>query len=350
MDFDPNKNYYDILGVSEDATESDIKKAFRKAAVKHHPDKWWNKEEFQKVNEAHQILSDSKKKQQYDSFRKWWFGWWWGHWWFGWFWGWDFWWFWGVDLWDIVWSVFGGGFGWGSWKPKRGDDLQKNLTITFEESFLWAKKKIKYTRKVVVEWAEKKNCPECNWLGRVSRQAQTPFGIIQTQVACPICGWLWATYTKNGKDLPNWGLETKTEIMEVNIPIWIKDDVYLKYSNKWDDWISGTPTWDLYIKIRVSDSDKYIRKWEDLYVKINITIFDMVLWWEYKVPHPEGAISVKIPKWIQIWDKIRVASKGFWKWWIFWTKWDMYVTTKTSIPKKLTKKEEKLWKDLRWDK
>ena len=99
MDFDPKKNYYDILWVSETASTDEIKKAFRKLAIKHHPDRWGSKEKFQEINEAYQVLSDEKKRWQYDAFRKWWFtgGFWWWQWGFdfgnfGWFWSW------GVDI------------------------------------------------------------------------------------------------------------------------------------------------------------------------------------------------------------------------------------------------------------
>lgn len=352
MDFDPNKNYYEILWVWEDASADEIKKAFRKAAVKHHPDRGGSKEEFQKINEANQVIWDAKKRQQYDSFRKWWFwGWFGGWWWFGWggfdfggFNGWDFG---GVDLWDIVWSVFGGWFGGWAGRPRKWDDLQKSITITFEESFLWTEKTIKYTRKKVVEWAEKKTCTTCNWSWRVARQAQTPFGVIQTQTACTACGWLGSTYVKDGKELPNWGLEEFKEIMNIEIPEWIKSDVFLKYSWKGDDWIWWTPAGDLYIKIHVSDSNKYTRKWDDIYVNVDVSVYDMVLWEEYKIPHPEWDIKVKIPKWIQIWDKVKVAKKGFWKSGIFSKKWDLYVVPKVSIPKKLSKEQEKLWKKLK---
>lgn len=354
MDFDPNKNYYDILWVSEDASADDIKKAFRKAAVKHHPDRGGSTEEFQKINEANQVIWDDKKRQQYDSFRKWGFGgfdgWWWG--WFG-GWGFDFGWFWGgwdfggVDLWDIVGSVFWWWFwGWAR-RPRKWDDLQKSVTITFEESFLWTEKKVKYTRKKIVEWAEKKDCSTCNWSGRVARQAQTPFWVVQTQSACPDCGGLGSSYHKDGKELPNWWLEEKIEVMTIEIPAGIKDDVYLKYSGKWDDWLGWVPSWDLYFKIHVASSDKYTRKWDDIHVNLPVSIYDMVLWEEYTVPHPEWNIKVKIPKWIQIWDKVKVAKKWFGKWWIFWTKWDLYVIPKVSIPKKLSKAQEKLWKDLK---
>jgi len=134
MDFDPKKNYYEILWVAEDASDEDIKKAFRKAAVKYHPDKpGGSKEKFQEINWAYQVIWDKQKRQQYDAFRKWGFtgfGWngWFGN--FGWFQTngatfdfWDLW-----DLGDIVWNIFWWGFGWFWWGrnvARNGEDLRK---------------------------------------------------------------------------------------------------------------------------------------------------------------------------------------------------------------------------------
>ena len=152
MDFDPKKNYYEILWVAEDASEDEIKKAFRKAAVKYHPDKpGWDKEKFQEINWAYQVIWDKQKRQQYDVMRKWWFSWFGGNWWFGGFsWGW-FWWNWATfdfgdlwDLWDIVWNIFWwwfGGFGGWSSAQKKWWDLKKKITITFDEAYLWVTKK-----------------------------------------------------------------------------------------------------------------------------------------------------------------------------------------------------------------
>ena len=136
MDFDPQKNYYDILGVSEDATDDEIKKAFRKWAVKHHPDKWGDKAQFQEINEAYQTLSKPEQRQQYDAYRKWWFSWWWFSgggfgWWFGW-WSWGF----QVDLGDLMWDLFGGGMWWSrSRRPAEWEDVQIGLVISFEEAY-----------------------------------------------------------------------------------------------------------------------------------------------------------------------------------------------------------------------
>ena len=351
MDFDPKKNYYEILWVWEDATQDEIKKAFRKWAVKYHPDRWGSKEKFQEINEAYQILSDEKKKQQYDLYRKWGF-WAWG---FGGQWGFDFWGFsWGwatFDFWDIgdlLWGMFWGDF-WGAGRRRQAsqwDALEKHISITFEEAYLWTKKKIAYTRKVKVNWVTDEKCSRCNWTGRVSQQAQTPFGVFQTQSACPDCSWTWVIYKKDWKILNNWGLEDKKETLDLEIPAWIKNWSFLKYSWRGNDWVWNVPTWDLYVKINVEESSKYSRQQDDLYTSADVSIFDVVLWWEVEVSHPEWKIKVKIPKWTQIGQKIRVSGKGFWEKGLFSKRWDMIVDLKINIPKRLTKEQEKLWKEL----
>ena len=335
MDFDPKKNYYDILWVSESASTDEIKKAFRKLAIKHHPDRWWSKEKFQEVNEAYQVLSDEKKRGQYDAFRKWWFTWWFG--------GWavDF------DIGDLLGWIFGWGF-WGWWsKVRKWEDLKKIIEISFEDSYLGCEKKISYTRMKKVEWATEEVCSNCNGKWKVRQQVQTAFGTMQTSSACKTCGWIWRIYKKGWKTLENWWLEEVKETIDIKIPAGIKEDAFIKYSWKWDAWIGDAPDGDLYLKIRIIPNKKYRREWDDLYVKASVTIFDLVLWWEVEVSHPEWKLKVKIPKWTQIWDKIRIWWRWFGEKWLFKSKWDMIVETDVSIPKKLSKDEESLWKKLR---
>jgi len=356
MDFDPKKNYYEILWVAEDASDEDIKKAFRKAAVKYHPDKpGWSKEKFQEINWAYQVIWDKQKRQQYDAFRKWWFTW------FGWNgWFWNFWWFqtnwatfdfWDLgDLWDIVWNIFWWGFWWFWWggnTVRNGEDLRKKITITFDEAYLWVTKKISYTRKKVVEWAEKKTCDVCAGKWRTTKQVQSPFGVVQTQTTCPNCGWSGNLYYKDGKKLDDWWLQDTKEILEVKIPAWIKNDVFLKYSWKWDEWKNGMPSGNLYIQIEIQDNPYYTRQGDDIYVNLDVSIFDLVLGWEYEINHPTGKINVKIPKWTQMDEKIKIVWKWFGSGWIFSKRWDLYVVPKVKLPKKLSKEQENLWKELK---
>lgn len=352
MDFDPNKDYYNILWVSEDASPEEIKKAFKKQAVKHHPDKWGSKEEFQKMNEAYQVIWDADKKSQYDSFRKWGFGWFWGWW----NWGFDFWWSgaWGfdfgnVDLGDLMWGIFGWwwfGGGWNS-RPMKWDDIKDSINISFEEWFLWVEKKIAYYRYIQAQWVEHKQCDVCKGKGKTVKQMRTPFGVMQTQSVCDRCGWTGKIYTKNWKELDNGWLERVRETLDIKIPAWIKDGAYIKFTGKGNAGIGDVPNGDIYIQIHIVPNKIYERRWDNLYSKIEVTLFDMVLGWEVQVPHPEWKMKVKIPKWTQIWDMIKVSAKGFWAWWIFSKKWDMYLIPHIAIPKKLSREQEKLWEELR---
>jgi len=352
MDFDPKKNYYEILWVSEDATEDEIKKAFRKAAVKYHPDKaGGDKAKFQEINEANQVIWNKEKRQQYDSFKKWWYG---GFGWFGWWWdfgGFQTWWasFDFGDLWDIVWNIFGWWFGgfWGESRwPSRWDDLKKKVTITFDESYLWVIKKISYTRKKIIQWAEKKSCDTCGGRGRVTRQVQSPFGVMQTQSVCPMCGGSGHLYFKNGKKLENGWLEEIKEVLEIKIPAWINNDVYLKYSGKWNDGQNGMPAGDLYIQINITENSNYIRKGDDIHVNQEVTIYDLVLWWEYEIAHPNGKLKIKIPKWTQLDEKIKISGKGFGESGMFAKRWDLFIIPKLKVPRRLSKEQEDLWKKL----
>ncbi len=345
MDFDPKKNYYEILWVDENATEDEIKKAFKKLAVKYHPDrKWWSKEKFQEINEAYQILSDKKKRQQYDLFRKWWFdpSWFWG---FGWWWDFqvDFWW---IDLWDLVWDLF-----WWFWRHyntsrqvRRWEDVQIDLLIDFKTAFLWATKTIQYTRRVVPKWVVQETCEVCKWTWYITQQVRTPFGIMQTSKPCHACKWTWKIYKKDWK-IVHW-LELVKETIEVKIPAWIKDWAMIKFAWKGDE-IFGWEPWDLYVRIKIKKDDKFERIGNDLYTKADVTIFDLVLWWEIEVDHPEWKIKVKIPKWTQVYNKIKVSWKWFPTKWLIWSRWDLFITPVLHIPKKLTKEQEQLWKQLR---
>lgn len=346
MDFDPKVDYYKRLWLDENATDEEIKKAFKKLAVKYHPDKkWWNKEKFQEINEAFQLLSNKQKRQQYDSIRKWWFDpsgfWWfgWGQWWwvqfdFGWWW---------VDLWDIMGDLFGGGHSRWRSRQTQWEDIQVGLVISFEDAFLGVTKTIQYTKDVIPEWVKAETCPQCNGQWAVIQQVRTPFGVMQSQQPCPHCNWTGKIYKKDWQVVS--GLTSAKETLEVKIPAGIKDWVFIKFAWKWDESFGGA-TWDLYIKIQIKKSDKFERKDNNLYVNVDVSVFDLVLGWEIVVPHPEWEIKVKIPKWTQTQNKIKVSWKWYWEKWIFSHKWDMYLIPNLHIPKKLSKKQKKLYQKL----
>lgn len=348
MDFDPQKNYYEILGVSEDATTEEIKKAFKKAAIQHHPDKkWGDKEKFQAVNEAHGILSDESKRQQYDAYRKGGFG---G---FGWgaggFGG-----FGGADFggfsagWFDIGDLMGGLFGWGGGRRRQvgGEDIQVRLTIDFAESYHGVKKTIKYTRKIFDDKAKKETCPTCQGRGVINQQAQTPFGVMQVQNACPDCDGIGEIYTRDSKRIGNGGLIDSTETLEVEIPIGIKDDVFLKYGGMGHMGPGGQHPGDLYIKIAIKDMGSYTREGDDLYLKQEISLFDAVLGGKLTIDHPEGKLTISIPKGTQPHEKIKISGRGFGRKGLLSHRGDLYIIPRITIPKKLSKDQERLWKEL----
>ena len=347
MDFDPSKDYYKALGLDENASADEIKKAFRKLAMQHHPDKkGWDKAKFQEINEAYGVIGDEKKRPQYDAYRKWgggmWgfggFPWWGfgGFWWNGWF---------EVDLGDVMDQFFWGGRSRQSSWPRPGEDIQVSLDISFEESYNGTTKVIEYSRKHKVAGAKEEECNTCKGRGRVTQQSQTIFGVMQTQNICPSCQGTWKLYTKDGKTIP-WGLEVIKEEIEVTIPEGIKDNVYIRHTGKGDDGVAGGATGDLYVQIKVKPSKIYSRKENDLYLHAEVNIFDLVLGQEITIPHPKGDKTIKIPKGTQISDKIKISKLGFATKWVFSSHGDLYVIPKLHIPKKLSKQEEQLRSEL----
>jgi len=354
MDFDVKKNYYDILWVKEDASWEEIKKAFKKAAVKHHPDKWGDKKKFQEMNEAYQVIGDEKKKGQYDAYRKSGYSWFDGQGWFGWGgfgWGaggqagfdfWDF------DIGDIMGGIFGGWFGgWSTRKSTQGgEDIQVAIDISFEESYTWVTKKVVYSRMKKVDGAQEKKCESCNGHGSVVQHIQTPFGVMQSQWVCSHCNGSGNIYTKDGRPLANWWLEKAKETLEIKIPAAIKAGAYIKFVNKGNE-SSSHHVGDFYIQINIVNSKLYERKGDSVYTKANVSLFDMVLWWEITVNHPEGKLKIKVPKGTQVGDMIKINGKWFGSGGMFSKKGDLYVIPQVDIPKKLSKDQEKLWEELK---
>ena len=355
VDFDPNKNYYDILGVSEEAGEDEIKKAFRKLAVKHHPDKWGDSEKFKEINEAYQVLSDKQKKQQYDAYRKWWM------WWMGWMWGMWGWWFDMEDIFDMFWDFFWG-WGWWMWwwgrrRTQKWENIISSVSLTFEEAFKGTSKDINYTRYIACDdcngqWvasdSQRQACPDCSGRGVKQEVRQTPFGMMQVQTACTKCGGVWYINSKPCQKCGWNGLMKHEEEVSVNIPSGMNAWEYVKVPWMGNYGPNNWPAWDLLIKIHITWGEKFRRKWDDLLLDVEISIFDVVLWNTIEVEHPEWKMKVKIPKWLQVNDVVRVTWKWYEKkWWFMNKNWDFIVVPHIKIPKKLSKEEEDLWKQLR---
>ena len=198
------RDYYEVLGLKKGASEDEIKKAFRKMAMKYHPDKNPGdkkaEEKFKEINEAYSVLSDPDKKSKYDRF---------GHagvdpnagfgggaGGFSGFGGFD-------DIFDMFGDMFGGGFGGSAGRrrqanqPKKGRDLQKAITITFEEAAFGTKKEVEISKYVTCTTCNgegtkpgtsKRTCPKCGGSGQISQTQRTPFGQFQSVTTCDQCG------------------------------------------------------------------------------------------------------------------------------------------------------------------
>ncbi len=358
MDFDPNKNYYEILWVSEDADEKEIKKAFRKLAMKYHPDRApKNKKEeyeqkFKEINEAQEVLTDPKKKQLYDSYRKWWF-------WFGW---WDAFFRWWFDINDIFgdffWDVF-----WWRWskqkydRPRKWDDIILTLKVNFQDIYTGTNKKIKYMRYKTCEecwwtWLDKSSdiqtCPNCKWSWVLIKTQRTPFWVFQSQVSCPTCNWKWKIWEKSCSICWWKWVVLKEEIIEIKIPAWVDPWTKLKFPGMWHYWYKNWQPWDLYVNIVLNDNSTRKKSWYDIIVEKEIPVIDAILWWTVEIDLPDRTIKAKIPKWLQIWTDIVIEKQWFKKPTFLWeSRWNLIIKPIIKIPKVLSKEEKKLYEQIK---
>ena len=325
------RDYYEVLGVSKTATDAEIKKAYRKLAMKYHPD--YNpgdkaaEEKFKEINEANEILSDPKKRQLYDQYG---FagvdpsyaaqngggagG-------FGGFGG-D-----GVDLGDIFGDIFGGGFGGfgGASRqsnpnaPRKGQDIRVRITLSFDEAVHGCKKNITITRQQecsechgsgCAAGTSPETCPDCGGRGYVIRQQRTPFGVMQTQQPCSRCG---------GKG-----------------PMGIDDDQSFALRGMGDAGTNGGPAGDVIVMVTVRPDPLFQRDGYDVWVTVPITYSQAVLGDNITVPSIDGKVEYTVPEGTQSGTTFRLRGKGI-QYLNGRGRGDMYVKCEVEIPKKLNK-------------
>ncbi len=347
-----NKDYYDILWVSRTADKMDIKKAYKKMAMKYHPDRNQGDKEaeakFKEINEAYSVLSDSVKKQQYDRFGSvWWnpFG--------GWAGGFNV----DVDLGDIFESFFWWGFSWGSRRKRssvqKWEDLEYRMNIDLKTSIYWVKQTIKYNRLESCdscdwEWgSSKKTCHKCNWSGQVVTTQNSVFWVIQQARTCDNCSWTGEEFEKVC-DKCHWKKRVQVQKdLEVDIPAGIDNGMIIKISWEWNHWIGTKATWDLYIKFWVSLEEKGLRREDtDLFYNLEISVLEAILWTKKEVNIPiiwKRIISIKA--WTQFGSTIKVHGD-----WVKYIdsdkKGDLFVELDIKIPKKLWKTERDLYEEI----
>ena len=348
------RDYYEVLGLQKGASDNDIKKAFRKMAMKYHPDKNPGdkvaEEKFKEINEAYAVLSDPEKKEKYDRF---------GHagvdpnsgfgggaGGFGGFGGFE-------DIFDMFGGAFGG-FGGGSRGrrnngPRKGRDLQKAVTITFEEAAFGTKKEIRLNKYVkcktcggsgAAPGTSKKSCPKCGGTGEIRTAQRTPLGTFQSVSPCPDCN---GTGEINETPCPDCGGSGKTRdnvTISVNIPAGVDNDSVIPIKGQGEPGVNGGPDGDLYIVINVEPHKIFERRGQDLWLEIPITFDQAALGDDIIVPTLEVKVSYKVPSGTQPDTIFRLKGKGI-KSVRGNRKGDLYVKVNLEVPTKLNSKQKK---------
>ena len=346
------RDYYEVLGLSKGASDDEIKKAFRKLAMKYHPDKNPGdkeaEEKFKEINEAYAVLSDPEQKSKYDRF---------GHagvdpnsfaggGGFGGFGGFE-------DIFDMFGSAFGGGFGGGGSRrnngPRKGSDIQKTMTIDFEEAAFGVKKQIRLTKNVkckncggtgAAPGTSKKTCPRCGGSGEIRTQQQTPLGVFQSISPCPDCNGTGEINESPCPDCGGTGRVRDTVTITINIPAGVDNDSVIPVRGQGEPGINGGPDGDLYIVLNVRPHKLFERRGQDLWLEIPITFNQAALGDEIVVPTLEEKVSYKIPAGTQPGTVFRLKGKGI-KNVRGGRKGDLYVKVSLEVPTKLNKKQKK---------
>ncbi len=350
-----SKDYYSILWVERNASAEEIKKAYRKKAMESHPDRHgWDKakeEEFKAINEAYAVLSDAQKKARYDQFGSadggnfWWGG-------FG---GFDF----GdINVEDIFSSVFGnmGGFG-GTRRTRRdeiGEDIQKEVHITFSESFSGVKKEIHFDKMVHCEACsghgtkdgkEPKKCPTCHGSGHVTRATRSIFGVMQQTVVCDECHGEGVKIESPCKECHGKRRIKKKVEQIVEIPAGIDNGMTLRMTGEGN--AGKHNAWDLYITCHVDQSyENLIRDESNILTVLRISPAEAVLGIHKKIKFPLiGEREIRIAAGTQHGKKIQLSGDGMP---ILGKKWrgDLVITLEILVPGKISKDEKHLYTQL----
>lgn len=343
-----NKDFYEVLGVDKNASQDDIKRAFKKAALKYHPDR--NKdnkeaeEKFKEINEAYQVLSDTEKRQRYDQFGTADFNGGGGQ-------GFD-----GFDFGgfggfgDIFSDIFGGGFSSSSSRrnaPRKGADLEYTLNLTFEEAVFGCKKEIRVTRKEKCETCSgtgakpgtsSKTCSKCHGTGRIQIQRRTPLGVMSTTTTCDMCHGEGKIIDEPCTTCRGTGKERKTRTITVNVPAGVDNGNVMPIRGQGEAGENGGPSGDLYINIRVAPHKTFKRNGFDIHMETHISFAKAALGTDIKVPTVEGDVTYKIPAGTQPGTVFRLKGKGVQR--VNSTvKGDHYVKVIVDVPKTLNEKQ-----------
>lgn len=360
-----SKDYYKTLGVAQNATKEEIKKAYRTLAHKYHPDKGGSEAQFKEINEAYQVLSDEKKRAQYDQFGQVFEG------------GsgpqgggfeWpggfradfgeggarnfaDF------DFSDIFEDFFGGVAGGGKARARerRGKDIQMELAISFQDSVFGAKKDIEFSKVGKCSrcggtggepGAKMKTCPTCQGKGNIQKTQRTFLGSFTQVATCPDCFGSGKRPEEFCRTCKGQGTEQILEHLEIYIPKGIRDGEILKLTGKGEASLFGSMPGDLFIKIRVLSHEVFRRQGDDIVMRMPLKLSQAILGDAVALDTLDGAIKLKVPEGTQAGDILKVRGKGAYPA-SGYGRGDLLIEIAVEIPKKLSRKTREIVEELK---
>jgi molecular chaperone DnaJ len=350
-----NKDYYQILGLEKGASKDDVKKAFRKMAAKYHPDKQTGDEEkYKEVTEAYAVLGDDKKKAEYDTY---------GH---------------------AFNNAGGGGFGGFNWqdfaergggfnaggfefdlndifenfgfggsrREQRGRDVSIDINLTFNESVFGVTRKVLITKNNTCDHcdgsgakkgSEKVSCTTCGGNGKIRETRQSIMGSFSTVRECHDCNGVGKIPKEKCDHCRGAGIARTQEEIAIKVPAGIQNGEVIRMTGRGEAISHGQPG-DLYIKVHVEGHKTIRREGTTLYSNLPIKLTDALLGANYRVETLDGTVDIKIPAGIAHGELIRIKEKGVPS---ERGRGDFMVKISIEIPKKLSKKAEKLFEELK---
>ena len=305
------KDFYEVLGVGKNATAEEIKKAYRKKAIKYHPDKnpgdHTAEENFKACAEAYEVLSDANKKAKYDQYGhqafdgSGGFG---GH---------------GMNMDDIFsqfGDIFGGGFGGfggggGGQRRMKGSNLRIKVKLTLEEIAHGVEKKVKVKRKVQAAGVTYKTCSTCNGQGQVMRVTNTILGRMQTATTCPTCHGSGQVLDSKPANADAQGMLTEDDTVSIKIPAGVVDGMQLKVAGKGNDAPGkNSIPGDLIVAIEEIEHEFLKREGENLHYDLYISFPEAALGISKEIETVTGKVRIKLEDGIQSGKILRLKGKG----------------------------------------
>ena len=344
------RDFYEVLGISKSASEAEIKKAYRKLALKYHPDKNPDdksaEDKFKEAAEAYEVLSNADKKRQYDQF---------GHegmrggpgGGFG---G-------GMNM-DDIFSQFGdifggfggggGGFGGGGRRERRvkGTNLRIKVKLTLEEIAKGTTKKVKVFKLVQAEGAEFTTCSTCNGAGQVRRVQNTILGQMQTASTCPTCHGAGKALSNRPQGSDENGLVRKEEVISIEIPAGVEEGMQMNMGGKGNAGPFGGIPGDLLVVFEEIEHAQLKRNGQNLHFELYVNFIDATLGASAEVPLVEGKAKIKIEPGTQSGKIVRLRGKGLPSAQAYGTG-DLLVNINVWTPQKLSSEEKDLLEKLR---